>query len=318
MRSRINPFIDGNIPFKEVTINPISGRFYGLSPAEVIRFLQDSADNLLMVFNDAADFAIRGPLLVGHAFNGNPQQLRERKLNDIIECSNPDMVKPLPVDFNPLQFAANEMLRRKITMREATGATNQAQALGSPGEQTATEVNETVRLASTKVDAMAQLIERDDYPFIGRKIHALLRQFSPEGGAIATLGGEFFEVPFDVIDTEADIRFVGARQAVSRFQQGLGVREALRIMQENPLGLIQFGDLYVRLFRDSLHMDDAEEVVARAQRAVATVFMAQQLGGLPQPGQTAPTRKPDKSQKDGATGGQEAGAAERQGGQQPQ
>jgi len=317
VRSRINGFVDGNIPFKEVTVNPISGRFYGLSPAEVIRFLQDSADNLLMVFNDAADFAVRGPLLVGHAFNGNPQQLRERKLNDIIECANPDAVKPIPTDLNSLQFAAQEMLRRKITMREATGATDAVQTIESKGDKTATEINETLRLSSSKIEAQVQLVERDDYPWIGRKIHALLRQFSPEGGAIATLGGEFFEVPFEVINVEADIRFVGARQAVSRFQQGLGVREALRIMQENPLGLIQFGDLYVQLFRDSLHMDNAEEVVARAQRAVATVFMAQQLGAVPPPGQEAPNPATPAGQSDPVTGGQEAGAAERQGGGTP-
>ena len=324
VRSRINGFLDGNIPFKEITVNPISGRFYGLSPAEVIRFLQDSADNLLMVFNDAADFAVRGPLLVGHAFNGNPQQLRERNLNDIIECQNPDAVKPIPNDLNALQFAAQEMLRRKITMREATGATNSQQALGSPGEQTATEINETIRLASQKVDAMAQLIERDDYPFIGRTIHSRLRQFSPEGGAIATLAGEFFSVPFETIDTEADIRFVGARQAVSRFQQGLGVREALRIMSENPMVVIQFPDLLVRLFRDSLNMDDAEEVVARAQKAVAAVFLAQQLGAggpdvkgqLPGGGGGAPNAAPPKNQGD-VNAGTPSASAEKQGGQQP-
>jgi len=321
VRSRINGFIDGNIPFKEVTINPISGRFYGLSPAEVIRFLQDSADNLLMVFNDAADFAIRGPLLVGQAFNGNPQQLRERKLNDIIECVNPDAVKPIPTDFNPLQFAAQEMLRRKITMREATGATDAVQTIESKGDKTATEINETLRLSSTKIEAQVQLVERDDFPWIGRKIHSLLRQFSPEGGAIATLGGEFFQVPFETIDVDADIRFVGARQATSRFQQGLGVREALRIMQENPQGILMFGDLYVRLFRDALDMADAEDVVARAQKAVAQVFLATQLGANPTPDPNqappkAPAKKGPQNQAD-VNGANESGAAERQGGPQP-
>jgi len=42
VRSHINPYMDGNIPFKEIVLNPISGRFYGLGIGEVIRFLQDS------------------------------------------------------------------------------------------------------------------------------------------------------------------------------------------------------------------------------------------------------------------------------------
>jgi hypothetical protein len=38
VRSHINPYRDGNIPFKEVVLNPIAGKFYGLGVGETIRF----------------------------------------------------------------------------------------------------------------------------------------------------------------------------------------------------------------------------------------------------------------------------------------
>lgn len=60
VRDSINPYFDGGIPFKEIVVNPIAGRFYGLGPAEVIRFLQDEADHRLMTVNDAMDMATRG------------------------------------------------------------------------------------------------------------------------------------------------------------------------------------------------------------------------------------------------------------------
>ncbi|MHA2069132.1 MAG: portal protein, partial [Candidatus Thorarchaeota archaeon] len=138
VRSSINPFIDGNIPFKEIVVNPMTGRFYGLSPSEVVRFQQDQADAMMMMITDVTNSAAKGPLLVGGGFGGNMNRLHQRGLLDLIECANPDMVKPIPVDSNAVQLAMQEWNRRKQTMREASGAANPLQAVSESGRQTAT------------------------------------------------------------------------------------------------------------------------------------------------------------------------------------
>lgn len=264
VRSTVNPYLDGEIPFKEVIVNPVPGRFYGLSPAETVRFLQDSADNMLMVLNDAADAAIRSPLLVGTSFGGDMERLKNRDLLDIIECRNPEAVKPLPVDLSALNYAAQDLQRRKQSMREATGMTNPMQAITSGGRQTATEVSELVRMASQRVEMMIQLIERDDYPWIGRAIHSRLKQFMPPGGGRVFFEGESIDFDLADINFDADVSFSGSRLAMSQFQILQQYNQALTILGANPGVVGQYPDLVVRLMRDGLKILDAETQVARA------------------------------------------------------
>jgi hypothetical protein len=275
VRSHLNPFIDGNKPFKEVLVNPIPGRHYGLAPAEVIRFLQDAADNLLMVFNDAADLAVHMPILMGNAFGGDPDRLRRRMPLDVIECANVDAVKPLPVDTNVLTFAANEMMRRKIVMREAAGAPNPTQGIESPGEGTATEASLISRFATQRIELMTQVIERDDLPWIGRTTHSRIRQFAPDEGYIATLAGEQFRVRLDDIDFDSDVRFVGSRQAISKFQNTARFREALNVLGTNPEIVMLYPDLVTRYFRDGLDIADAENITKAAILSYQQKLMAE-------------------------------------------
>jgi len=272
VRSHINPYLDGNIPFKEIVLNPVSGRFYGLSPAEVFRFLQDSADNMLMLLNDAADMSVHGSLLMGASFGGDPNRVKARRLGDVIPCSNPEAIQPLPFDVNTITIAAAEYLRRKQEIMGSSGANSPLETLGNLDRSAATTTNEIVRLATQRVDLMVQLVERDDYPWIGRTIHSRMRQFlSPESEQI--LAGERFPVTLDDVDFDADIRFVGSRQAGTKFQRAASKREALNILGTNPGIIIPFQDLIVRYLRDDLDIPDAQMIVGKA----VAYFEQQQL-----------------------------------------
>jgi hypothetical protein len=275
VRGGINPYIDGEIPWEALIMNPVSGRFDGLGPAEVIRFLQDSADNLLMVFNDSADAAVGGPLLIGAAAGAiDKARLRRRQFNDTIECANPDAIKPLPFDYNAMTLAGAELLRRKIGMREASGATNPLQSIPSGDRATATEVSELVRLASAKVEQQVENLETGPLPWIGRMAHSRLRQFAPER-FLASLAGEQFAVSLQDIDLDADVRFIGSRHASNRSQRFNQNARALELVGANPQMVMMFPELVTRLLRDGTGMEDAEQVVARAQKVWAILQMQQ-------------------------------------------
>lgn len=283
VRSTINPFIDGNIPFKEVTMNPINGRFYGLGPLEVARFLQDSADNMLMTMTDATNMMVNGPLLAGNAFAGDLNRLRRKKFNDVIRCSNPDAVKPLPLDLSAMQLGGIEYVRRQEAMRRATGSLD-PQNISDGERDTATKVSEVVRLASQRLELQIQIIEKDDFPWLGRGIHSRIKQFMPSAGAVATLAGEQFPITLDDINVEADVRFVGSRQAMSKSQQFAQTSQLLTVLGQNPMLALQFPEILTRHFRDSMEIKDAEAIVARAAQ-VAQQMMEQQAlsasGGSP-------------------------------------
>lgn len=303
VRSHINPFIDGAIPFKEIVVNPVGGRFYGLSPAEVIRYLQDSADNMLMVLNDAADLAVRSPLLVGGNFGGDPIQLRNRKLNDLIFCRDPKSVLPIPVDLNVLSLAAQDLMRRKLTMREATGATNPLQSIPAGDRTTATEINTLVQLASQRVELMVSLIERDDYPWIGRTIHSRNRQFLPPGGAVATLLGETFDIPYEAVDLELDVRFVGSRTAQTRAQKVLQYKDAIQTVAGGLQLLPIMPELFERYLRDGLEIPDAAQILTQA------VLRSHLLGGEGGAETGEPQGSPPASSGEGQTPAETSGVA---------
>lgn len=262
VRSHINPFIDGMIPFKEIVVNPIAGRFYGLSPLEVLRYLQDSTDNMLMVLNDAANQAVEPSMVIGTAFGGDPEAVRKRER--IIEARNVDAVKPLSVDLNALQFAGVELFRRKASIREASGANAQQLLSSEGGDRTATAASELVRLTSQRVELMVQLMEKDDYPWIGRTLHSRLRQFLPSGGGSALFRGETMQFGVEDIDFDADVRFVGSRHNMSAFQVLAQYREALNVLGTNPAVVMQFPELIIRYLRDGLKILDAERIVSEA------------------------------------------------------
>ena len=315
VRSRINGWLDGDIPIKEIVMNPVGGRHYGLGPAEVVRFLQDSADSFLMNFTDAANAAVRGPLLVGNTWSGDETQLRQRRLLDVIRCGDVKQVAPVPTDLPALEYAMVEMARRKQMMREATGATDPLQAIPSGGEKTATEVSTLVQIASQKVDIMVQLVERDDYPWIGRTLHSRIKQFVAEGGAIASLAGEVFEVPFSAIDISADVRFIGSRQAQTRFQKTAALREAINVLGQNPDIAMVLPELVERYLRDGLEIVDAKEII----QAMLKRLLLRQIGQAraAQAGQAQAVESGRQGSAAGPGGeedfGTQAGETERQG-----
>jgi hypothetical protein len=280
VRSSINPYFDGKVPFKEIVVNPIAGRFYGLGPGEVIRYLQDSTDHRLMNLDDAVGLAVHVPLLVGASVGANPNQLKNRSLLDIIQCSGDvTNIAPIPVDLNALQFATADMVRGKMTMREATGATNPTQAIPSGDRTTATEINTLTESASKHTALMVQVYERDYLNWLGCTYHYRLRQFgSPE--YIVTLEGEPFLVRLEDVDYESDVRFMGSLHAKTKAQEAMAYTQFLTVA--NPDSIKYFPQVVIRFGRDVLDIKDAELMVKQAQQQMAIDMMLQGMMGAVQ------------------------------------
>lgn len=306
-----NPYMDGAIPYKEIVVNPVQGRFWGLSPAEVIRYLQDSVDHFMMMLQDATNTALRGPLLAGRGFGGDNERIRNAKYGDVIDVNDPSKIARIPSDTSVLQLSMIELARRKVGMREATGSASPQQPVPLSGRPTATEVSEVTRIASQRGEMMTVLIERDDYPHIGRTLHYRMRQFTkPDSDLVGVYAGERFSVTLDDIDIDADIRFIGSRQAASKFQKFAALKEAYTILSTNPEATVMFPELVVRIFRDGLDIADADAIVAKAQMMIdSRERLAAARGQEPGRGQASPGSGSESNF------GTEAGETERQGGE---
>lgn len=317
VRSSGMPYISGQIPIKEFTPMPVPGRHWGLSPAAVIRFLQDAADANLMLITDMLTNAMYGPLMVSPGFGGDREALRNRHVRQLIEVLDPTKVAQVPTDYNAMRFGIDWYGRQKQVMRESSGRTDPVQAIPTSGDKTATEVGELVRLASQRIETMIQLIERNDYPWIGRTLHERFRQFMGDAEVWMRFAGEPFQFTFDDIDTDVDVRFVGSRYAMSRFQKIAGLRDAINTIATGLPILPLMPDLFIRLLRDGLEVGDAEAIVSRAIMAAAALGHMQPGGpaGPPAPNGRAQTGGggPPEETPNAAPPQTETGAAEREG-----
>lgn len=312
VRSHINPYIDGGIPFKEIVVNPIGGRFYGLSPIWAIRYLQDSADNLLMSLNDAVDLAVNIPLLVGGGFAGNRERLKMRAPKDIIDCADPKAVAPVPVDIASIGLASQDLMRRKMNAREASGASNPIQAIPSSGDQTATESSLLARFGTQRISLIAQIFERDVLPWVGRMALSRLRQFGPPE-FIAVLNGEQLRVPLEAIDVEADIRFVGSMDAMSELQKATNYEKGMTVLG-NPDMLMLYPEYMARYMRDVLKFEDAERIVAQAIQSNQVKMLMEQMAAMAGQSEQAQAKgQPSPPKQKEENFGTQAGQTERQG-----
>jgi hypothetical protein len=316
VRSRINPYKGGRIPFKEFTVNPVQGRFYGLGPAEVVRFQQDSLDSIDMTITDAVNLMTNPNLLVGIGFRGDVDELKYRQFNGVIECHDVKSVGLIPQDFGAIAVGQQEIARRTQMIRNASGATDTPQAIGSSTEKTATETSILTRFATQRINSVIELMESDDWPWVGHGIHDMLVQFGEGSDIVTKLHGEPLLIPFEDIDTDADIMFVGSQVAQSQFQALQGNSNALNILGTNPEAVEQYPDLVERIL-ESLEIPDAKKQVARAievaqQRRALQVAMAQQAQEKFPAGQIGATQNNAITTGE-ADFGTEAGQTEKQG-----
>lgn len=266
VRDHVNPRLDGQIPFKELITNPVAGRFPGLGAAEVVRFLQDSADNFMMALSDAANQAIRPTLLAGAGFNADLARLKRRIPGDIIDVfGSVDQLTPVPNDLGALQFALLEMARRQQLIKEATGATSPLQSIPLGGRATATEANLLFATATQRVGSSVMLMERDDFPWLGRGILTLLRQFADSEGMVATFEGKAIPFSLEDIDFESDVRFVGSRHSRTKDQILQATQVVISTLGAAPELLFLLPQVIVRMMRDGLEIDDAEKIAEEAR-----------------------------------------------------
>jgi hypothetical protein len=296
VENHMNPFQDGNFPVKEFVMNPIHGRFDGLSPAETNRYLQDSEDNLLMDITDTSNMAARGVLLAGVGLGINVDRLRRRSPGDVIPCNDPTLLSAVPFDATALSLAMQEMQRRADQQRRSAGSIN-AQTIASVDRPTATSTNQLVRLASQRVELMVQLLERDGYPWMGKTLHSRIRQFlGKEGQAI--MFGEPFPIDLAQIDYEADVNFVGSRFAESPIQKQAKYEKAMSVLGANPQVVQLAPMLAERWLKDGLQITEAEAIITDIMQRIQA-FGTEQGVSTPA-GSTVPTTEAAQAGQQGA------------------
>lgn len=211
---------DRRIPFYDIRVNPVTGRFYGLGVLEPVRHLQDFADWLLNQIMDLVHNRTNPPWVYDSRDSVDLTPLETKEPNALIPSDNPGAIKALQVG-GDVGSAFSMYERVKQLMREASGALGILQ--GQPLENSRTsvaEVSRTFQSAETRLEANARAIESRDLIRMGQGILALYQRYVTDTTDLARRLGEAPEmVSLADIHSLYDIEFVGARNHITKAQK---------------------------------------------------------------------------------------------------
>lgn len=280
------PLADPDLPFRSITINPVVGRFYGIAPAEVMRYDQDLKDALKILLAEAVIRQVHPPIAYDPDSEIDVAKLRRWQADmPIAATGGPSAVGTLRYDANVFNGIA---LGQETTndMRETGGALG---VLGGSGfgtkRQSATEAQLTAQNAMDRPELAASLIEREEMPKIGKSFLRRNQQFLSTEGLRERIGEQPQGAWIGDIMGDFDIKFVGSRMAMTR-QQKLQAYQMLAAMAAtNPVfaTIVPWQDMAAEIIGDILELPEVAARISDPQ-VVQQNLMLQQLTGLNQAG----------------------------------
>jgi hypothetical protein len=253
------PYDDYYLPFHAFTINPVQGRFYGISPAEVVRSDQSFADAIKILLAEAIIRQVHPPIAYDSDSEFDVAKLREWK------ADLPIAVRGGPASIGTLRYDANvqngfAMLSGlKQSIQEASGALGGIQGEEGPDREAATVGAQRIQMALDRPELAGMLIESDPLPCLASSFLRLYQRYLIDTQDLAKRVGEIPE-PFWIGDImgDFDISFFGSRQVASRQQklQAWQTMTSLASAVPNFMVQIPWDQLARQLVGDVLDLPD--------------------------------------------------------------
>jgi len=271
----------GRIPFFETTMSPIQGRFYGLSPLEVMIYTQDFVDGLLMLLADASARATHPSPMVDRNANVDTAKLKKQRYGLPIMTDRPNAVEYLRYD-PPLAPAMNVFSSLKGQMREGGGVSGAFQGLGLGVDRaSATEAAGTMQQAKGRPEANVMLKEREYLPPIAQHALKQYQRFLLDGEGLAKRIGVMPEpVPLETIHGEYDIEFIGSRQQGNKSERIQGYRELFSLAALPMVGPYPpWQEIIVRFMKEfGLHEEAQSSQMTIMQNLLMQQIQNQEFG----------------------------------------
>lgn len=275
------PFYCPRLPFFEFTVNPIQGRFYGLSPLEVNRFTQDFTDSILMNIADGVSRSTYMSPIVNRNANVDLAKLRARRpdMPVMTDDSTPAGITYLPYA-PPIGPAMNFFLSMKQHMREASGALGATQGLGLGIDRaSATEAQATFQKAAGRPEMLAELVEREYLPPIGKFALEMYQQFLEDTPDLARRVGELPEnVDLSSILPEFDLEFLGSRMEHNKNSYVEALERFVQVWALTPAASLLPWDLLQKIHARKLDLYEVEAAIADPERVKMNLLMASLSG----------------------------------------
>jgi hypothetical protein len=281
------PLADSELPFRALTINPVQGRFYGVSPAEVIRWDQSLQDAIKILLAEAIIRSVHPPIAYDIDSEIDLNKLRRWQPDIPIGIrGGPNSVGTLKYDANVFNgFSQAQAL--KTSMQEASGALSVVQGQGLPhGRASATEAGFTAEQALNRPELASALLEKDAMPAIARSVLRRHQQFLEDDEDLALRVGEQPQPAWigDIFG-DFDISFVGSRLSMTRQEKLQSYDRLVSLTAAIPQAglMVPWMDLLQNIIGDTLELPEVAATMGNPQ----TIQLNAILNQMAQAGQGA-------------------------------
>jgi len=210
------PLADPQLPFHTLIINPVQGRFYGVSPAEVVRYVQDFSDAMLVLLAEAVIRQVHPPIAYDLDAEIDVSRLQAWKADALIPArGGPSAVGTLKYDAN-IQGGFALLGGMKQMIQEASGALGAIQGENGPDREPATVGALRFQSALDRPELAAMVLENECLPPIAEACLRRNQQFLDMEGLKQRVGESPEPVWIGDIMGDFDIEFVGSRVEMSR------------------------------------------------------------------------------------------------------
>lgn len=288
------PLADEDLPFRSLTINPVCGRFWGISPAEVIRYDQDLQDAVKILLAEAILRQVHPPIAYDPDSEIDLAKLRAWSPDAPIAVrGGPSSIGTVKYDagvYAGFQLAAVQ----KQDMEETSGATAalKGQSLGTK-RMSATEADTIVRQGMDRPELAAALLERDSLPKIGKSFLRRNQQFLQDADELRQRVGELPESVWlgDILG-DFDIRFVGSRMAMSRSQKLQAVDRIISYAAVLPsaAALLPHASFLQMIVGEVLELPEIALLIGDPKMVQLNMLMSQMSGGAQAGNNGVPTK----------------------------
>lgn len=296
VRDRPYPLADAALPFHTFIINPVQGRFYGISPAEVIRYDQSFADAIKMLLAEAIIRQVHPPIAVDPDAIEDIAAVKAWRTDAVI------MARGGPSGIGTLRYDANvnngfAMLSGlKAAMQDDSGANAAVQGMTGPDREAATVGAERYKFAGGRLELAAQVIEKECLPPIGKAILSRYQQFLQDTEDLQNRVGQMPEPVWlgDVMG-DFDIQFVGSRMMAGRQQKLQAWDRLTALSASNPVAasMIPWPMVLSQFIGDVLDLPEVAGSIADPQTMMQNLALSQLVGGQGGPAQNGVPPSPE-------------------------
>lgn len=273
------PLGDYCAPFHSFIINPMTGRFYGVSPAEVIRWDQSFADAIKMLLATAIVRQVHPPIAVDVDSETDIGALKAWKADAIVTArGGPNAVGTLRYDAN-VQNGFAMLSGLKGSMQEASGALGAIQGESGPDREAASVGTARLQFAMDRPELAGMVLENDCLPQLAHGCIRRGQQFIEDDADLARRIGEDPAASLTDLMGDYDVEFFGSRQTLNRQQRLQSLDRLVALGQVFPAIqlILPSVELAKEVVGDLMEMPDVAALIGESKEQMQMNAMAQML-----------------------------------------